>query len=44
MNLKKKIKRGKTRVIKVNIDSVHEVIWELFMERGYKYFGLKKSR
>lgn len=37
-----KIKRGKARVIKVNIDAVHEVIWELFMERGYKYFGLKK--
>lgn len=38
----KKIKKGKARIIKVNMDAVYELIWELFMERGYKYFNLKK--
>ena len=38
----KKIKKGRARIIKVNRDAVQELIWELFMERGHKYFNLKK--
>lgn len=39
----RELKHGETRIIKVNKEAIHELVQELFMERGGKYFNLRRN-
>lgn len=39
----RKLKCGEARIIKVNKEAIHELLQELFMERGGKYFNLRRN-